>query len=486
MAGRATVSFQPRRTGWAGQASPADRGPGMSALPGIGVELTAARDPRGGAIGSRSPRPSGGMAGGRVPHRERAQAARTGRTTGPTRTRPWPNREGRGPRRSCPGRSRRPSSSAAREAHAEAWLRAQGDVRRGSHALAGLHRQPEALGDRRQEQDGFHRGERVADALARPTAEGEVGKARQAAGEVAGPSLGAERLGVLEPAAVAMHHPRRHDHDDAARKGMAGHLGRSRRLSSDGIGRRVQAHGFVDDHLGVRQSRQVGHGGRVRAEHRAQLIAEPRVDLRVLGEEIPDPRQCHRGGLVPCHEEGHGLVADLLGGHPAAVVGVLRVQEDGEQVAAVLATLPASGDHAVDDLIEAADRPARSEVGRCRHPVGEELEHAPQSRAEVLDQDVQRLGDRVALVRDVGVEESLGDDDLGQRDHLGVGIEDVAVLPRRPAGARCTRSSPRRTQGRAADGTRAGRAAAGAARRRLRRAGVRCRAPARADGRRGS
>ena len=61
------------------------------------------------------------------------------------------------------------------EAHAEARLRAQGDVRGGSHALAGLHREPEALGDRGQEQDGFHHRERVADAKAGPAAEREVG-----------------------------------------------------------------------------------------------------------------------------------------------------------------------------------------------------------------------------------------------------------------------------------------------------------------------
>jgi hypothetical protein len=87
--------------------------------------------------------------------------------------------------------------------------------------------------------------------------------------------------------------------------------------------------------------RSAAVGARI-AEHRAQSSPSRASISEVLGEEIPAPRQRHRGGLVPCHEEGHGLVADLLGGHPASVVGVLRVQEDGEQVAAVLAALPAA------------------------------------------------------------------------------------------------------------------------------------------------
>jgi hypothetical protein len=40
---------------------------------------------------------------------------------------------------------------------------------------------------------------------------------------------------------------------------------------------------------------------------------------------------------VPRHEQGHDLVADLPVGHAGPVVGILGVQQDGEQVAAVLA-----------------------------------------------------------------------------------------------------------------------------------------------------
>ena len=48
----------------------------------------------------------------------------------------------------------------------------------GRHAPAGLPPEPEALRDRGEGQDGLHRRERIADALARPAAEGEVREVR--------------------------------------------------------------------------------------------------------------------------------------------------------------------------------------------------------------------------------------------------------------------------------------------------------------------
>src|SRR5215468_3289738 len=115
-------------------------------------------------------------------------------------------------------------SSATGEPHARARLRTQRDVGRGRDVLPGLQGEPKALSDRGQDQHGFHRRERVADALARAPAEREIREARQAAGEIAGPALGTEGFGVIEPSAIAMHDPRRHDHDEAWRDSLAGDL----------------------------------------------------------------------------------------------------------------------------------------------------------------------------------------------------------------------------------------------------------------------
>ena len=146
---------------------------------------------------------------------------------------------------------------------------------------------------------------------------------------------------------------------------------------------------------------------------------------------------------MPGHEECHDLVADLLVGHPGPVVGILSVQEDREQVATVLGAPPASADHAVDDLVEAQDRPARPQVPRCRHPAGNELAQAPEAGAEVLHQDVRRVGDGVGHVGDVGVKESLGDDGLRQRHHLRVHLDDEPGAFAALAGAIAADSSRR-------------------------------------------
>ena len=210
------------------------------------------------------------------------------------------------------------------------------------------------------------------------------------------------------------------------------------------VRRRVEPHGLGDDVLGVRQPRQIGHGGARAPSDRAQLLGEARVDLRVLRQQVPGPRERHRGGLVPRHEEGHDLVADLPVGHPAPVVGILRVQEHGEQVAAVLAAPPARRDHAVDDLVEAADRPARPAGWPASAPRPGGRSTLPSRAPKSSMRTFRRGADRVGLVGDVGVEERLGDDGLGQRHHLGVNVEDVRRPPagQPPRGVAVIMTSP--------------------------------------------
>src|SRR5215813_15519224 len=96
-------------------------------------------------------------------------------------------------------------SSATGEPHTRTRLRTQRDVGRGRDLLPWLQGEPKALSDRGQDQDGFHRREGVADALARASAEREVRKARETANEVAGPAFGAKCFAVIEPSGIAMH-----------------------------------------------------------------------------------------------------------------------------------------------------------------------------------------------------------------------------------------------------------------------------------------
>ena len=85
--------------------------------------------------------------------------------------------------------------SAAREAHAEARLRAERDVGRRRHPLARHQRQVEPLRERGQDQGGLHHREGVADALAGTATEREVGEAGEPTGGVVGPALGTEGVG---------------------------------------------------------------------------------------------------------------------------------------------------------------------------------------------------------------------------------------------------------------------------------------------------
>ena len=134
---------------------------------------------------------------------------------------------------------------------------------------------------------------------------------------------------------------------------------------------------------------------------------------------------------MPGQKQGQDLVAHLLVGHTAAVVGVLGLQEDREEVAAVLGAAPPVGDHPVDELIEPANGPAGPHVVRDRKPQGHELEQAPHAASEELRGSLRGIADGPRLVRDVGVEEGLGDDGPGEGHHLVVDVENGAIPPAR-------------------------------------------------------
>src|SRR5438477_495888 len=95
-------------------------------------------------------------------------------------------------------------------------------------------------------------------------------------------------------------------------------------------------------------------------------------------------------------------------------VGVRRLHEHGQQVAAVRVAGDALGDDAIDDAVEASDGAARSQVSWRREPERHHAE-ASQPGAEVLRQHFRRLRGVVRVAGDVGVEERLADDGLRER-----------------------------------------------------------------------
>ena len=134
--------------------------------------------------------------------------------------------------------------------------------------------------------------------------------------QVALPALGAEGLGVVEPAGVAVEDPLRDQQLRPLRDGVAADLERLDRLAADRPGGRIEPHRLADDVARVGQPGHVGgRRGPAVAEDLVELGREPGLGLGVAGEQVEGVGQRQRGGLVAGEEEGHALVAELPVGH---------------------------------------------------------------------------------------------------------------------------------------------------------------------------
>ena len=196
------------------------------------------------------------------------------------------------------------------------------------------------------------------------------------------------------------------------------------------VGRRVEPHRLRHDHLRVRAAaagrRRSGAGRRA---PRRSSSARRASASGMLGEQVPGPRQRHRGRLVAGQEERHDLVAHLPVGHAAAVVGVLRLQQHREQVAAVLAAGAPRGDDAVDDRVELAGPPAASAGCAASAPSRGASGRLASARRSPPSARAGASATSSRSPPNLGVEERLGDDGLGERHHLGVDVADLAVRP---------------------------------------------------------
>ena len=156
---------------------------------------------------------------------------------------------------------------------------------------------------------------------------------------------------------------------------------------------------------------------------------QTRLGLRVLGEQVPSPRERVGGRLVAGEEDGHRLVAQLLVGHARAVaLVVLRVEEHGEEVAAVFAGRAPLLDDAVDDGVEPRARPLEAAVGGQRQAAEElrERHHEPRERGH---RSRERLAHLLGLGLGLRTEERAADDGQRQVHHLLRRVERAAVPP---------------------------------------------------------
>jgi hypothetical protein len=135
---------------------------------------------------------------------------------------------------------------------------------------------------------------------------------------------------------------------------------------------------------------------------------------------------------VAGEEDGHGLVAQLLVGHPAAVaLLVLRLEEHGEEVTAVFAARTSLLDDAVDDAVEARARLREATVrgeGQAAQEFGERHHEAPERGHRSRQRVAHLLGLRLRL----RAEERAADDGERQVRHLPRHVERAPVPPALP------------------------------------------------------
>src|SRR2546425_7567961 len=101
-------------------------------------------------------------------------------------------------------------------------LRPQRDEGPRRHWMPGRQAQAPALGDGRHDEDQLHPRERLANALARSSAEGEVRELRQRRLEFRRPASWIESARLLEEPWIAMRHPGAHQDDRACRRDITG------------------------------------------------------------------------------------------------------------------------------------------------------------------------------------------------------------------------------------------------------------------------
>src|SRR5581483_439395 len=214
----------------------------------------------------------------------------------------------------------------------------QGDHRVRADGLLLCEREAPPARKSGQHQDSLHPGEPFADADARTAAEREIGPFWP--GRLAGEPLRIESFRVGPKARIAVHDPLREEDDRTAWNRETAYFHILESQPSDHPGRRIETHRLRDHHPRVRQTLERD------AWRRIDLPMELPLDLRVLRQKVPRPRQRVRRGLVSREKKRHGFVAYLTVGHAAASpLLVLRQKEHRQQIAAIDAAGTPLGDH---------------------------------------------------------------------------------------------------------------------------------------------
>ena len=235
-------------------------------------------------------------------------------------------------------------------------------------------------------------------------------------------------IGVGPPARIAVHDPLAGEHDGAGRQLVLADAIGHERTPADDPRRREESHALAQDGAREGEPRQIFRA-ELLGRHAVHLGVERRLDLGVLRQQIPGPREQIRRRLMSGEEERHRLVAKLAVAHPAAVsLAVLRHEQHGEEVAAILARCTTFGDEPIDRRVESLASATEAQRHRQREAL-EQLAEREHAQVERLDRRGERVADLVGLALDVGVEQRLADDGERISRHLAGHVESLAVAP---------------------------------------------------------
>ena len=307
----------------------------------------------------------------------------------------------------------------------------QGDRRLQRHG-SGLERlHAPSPGQRREHQDPLHPREGLADADARAATEGEVGKLRPAFLPLGQPAIGVEPIRIGKKPRVAVQQVLREEHDRPFRDQVPADLHVVYRAPADAPGRWIEPHRLGHHHARVGKVRRVRGGGRTATEHGVYLLVQPALDLRVLREQIPCPRERVRGRFVAGEEDRHRLVAHLRIAHPAAVAFfVARQQQHRQQIAAVIRRRAPLVDDPVDQPVERRLCTVVPADGRQRQALEDRRKRRHRHRKRLEDRR-QRLAHRPGVRVEVGAEQRFADDRQREAVHFAGDVEGLAVAPPR-------------------------------------------------------
>src|SRR5258708_3669182 len=332
------------------------------------------------------------------------------------------------------------SMSISRHQQAASWP--QGDQRLRDHA--GPRQEAELIPGQDRRQDELRFGERklVANTETWTSPKGEVRKAMAPGHPLRLEALRVEDIRPLPEVRMPVGRRRKQQDIRPPGDGIAPNLILSDGRTGKGPCRWIEAHRLLNRHTRKLELRQILHLRSAPTQDLLIFLSQPGFDVRMLREKHKGPAERVGRGLLTGRQKSHDLVTHLLVRHAKARLFILRLQEQGQQIA-LRRTFSAFLDQSVNDGINGGSRliPAPALRGRQE----EQSWHVQGLRFQAID-GARRLKHLLLVCEHVCTKERLAHNVQGQTTHL---LEQIKGLLRldfiKPGqGALCHQATPAR------------------------------------------